>query len=76
MNSTIQQVEELTDNIVFCIATPDKQKVLHVCLDTKLKETDIERLDLSKDAVFICRDLALNDTLGANLALQCRLKTI
>ena len=76
LDSTIQQVEELTDNTVFCITTPDKQKVLHVCLDTKLKETDIERLDLSKDAVFICRDLALNDTLGANLALQCRLKTI
>ena len=76
LDSTIQQVEELTDNTVFCIATPDKQKVLHVCLDTKLKETDIELLNLSKDAVFICRDVALNDTLAANLALQCRLKTI
>lgn len=53
-----------------------KQKVLHICLDTKLKETDIELLNLSKDAVFICRDVALNDTLAANLALQCRLKTI
>lgn len=76
LDSTIQQVEGLTDNIVFCIATPDKQKVLHVCLDTKLKETDIERLGLSKDSVFICRDIALDDTLAANLALQCRLKTI
>ncbi len=76
LDSTISQVEELTDNTVFCIATSDKQKVLHVCLDTKLKETDIERLNLSKDAVFICRDVALNDTLAANLALQCRLKTI
>ena len=76
LDSTIQQVKELTDNTVFYIATPDKQKVLHICLDTKLKETDIERLDLSKDSVFICRDRALNDTLAANLALQCRLKTI
>lgn len=76
LDSTIQQVEKLTDNTVFCIATPDKQKVLHVCLDTKLKETGIELLNLSREAVFICRDVALNDTLAANLALQCRLKAI
>jgi hypothetical protein len=31
---------------------------------------------LDKDDVFICRDSALDDQLAANLALQCRLKTI
>ena len=76
LDSTIQKVGELTENTVFRITAPDGQKAFHICLDTKLKETDIELLNLSKDAVFICRDLALNDTLAANLALQCRLKTI
>ena len=76
LDSTIQQVEELTDNTVFRITDSNGEKAFHVCLDTELKETDIERLDLSKDAVFICRDVALNDTLAANLALQCRLKTV
>ena len=76
LDSTIQKVEELTDNTVFRITDPDGKKVFHVCLDIELKETDIELLELSKNSVFICRDVALNDTLAANLALQCRLKTI
>ena len=76
LDSTIQQVEGLVTNTVFCITAPNKTQLFHVCLDEELAETDIEHLDLSKDFVFICRDVALNDTLAANLALQCRLKTI
>ena len=60
----------------FCITAPNKTQSFQVCLDEELTETNIEHLDLSKDSVFICRDVALNDTLAANLALQCRLKTI
>jgi len=33
-------------------------------------------LVLDKETRFICRDAALTDELAANLALQCRLKTI
>ncbi len=33
-------------------------------------------LRLSADDFFVCRDVALTDALAANLALQCRLKTI
>ena len=76
LDSTIRQVEGLTTNTVFCITAPNKTQSFHVCLDKELAETDIEHLDLSKDSVFICRDVALNDTLAANLTLQCRLKTI
>ena len=76
LDSAIQPVKELTTNTVFCITAPNKTQSFHVCLDEQLTETDIERLDLSKDSVFICRDIALDDTLAANLALQCRLKTI
>ena len=76
LDSTIRQVEGLVTNTVFCITAPNKTQSFHVCLDEELAETDIEHLDLSKDSVFICRDVALNDTLAANLTLQCRLKTI
>ncbi len=76
LDSAIQPVKELTTNTVFCITTPNGTQSLHICLDEQLTETDIESLDLSKDSVFICRDIALDDTLAANLALQCRLKTI
>lgn len=76
LDSAIQPVKELTTNTVFCITAPNETQSFHVCLDEQITETDIERLDLSKDAVFICRDIALDDTLAANLALQFRLKTI
>lgn len=76
LDSIIQKVPELLQNAIYRITMPDKTQSCHVCLDEELTETDIEHLDLSTDSVFICRDIALNDTLAANLALQCRLKTI
>ena len=76
LDSIIQKVPELVQNTIYRISMPNKTQSCHVCLDEELTETDIEHLDLSKNSVFICRDIALNDTLAANLALQCRLKTI
>ena len=75
LDSTLEEVAGLQTNTVFRIVAPDGTQTFHVCLDEELAETDIERLRLSKDSVFICRDIALTDTLAANLALQCRLKT-
>ena len=76
LDSRIVQVEGLATNTVFHITAPDGVQAFHICLDAELVETDIACLALSKDSVFICRDVALDDTLAANLALQCRLKTI
>ena len=76
LDSTIARVAGLATNTVFRIASPDGSQMFHVCLDAALVPRDIEGLGLSKDSVFICRDVALTDTLAANLALQCRLKTI
>ena len=76
LDSTIARVAGLATNTVFRIAAPDESQMFHVCLDAALVPRDIEGLGLSKDSVFICRDVALTDTLAANLALQCSLKTI
>ena len=76
LDSAIEEVTGLQTNTVFRIVAPDGTQTFHVCLDETLAEADVERLRLSKDAVFICRDVALTDTLAANLALQCRLKTL
>ena len=37
---------------------------------------NLNGLNLSQDDTFVCRDVALDDEAAANLALQCRLKTI
>jgi adenine-specific DNA-methyltransferase len=47
-----------------------------ISLDDKLDLKAVTALSLSKDDRFVCRDTALDDTLAANLALQCRLKVI
>lgn len=61
---------------VYRVQNPDSGQHFHICLEPSIT-TDIPRqLQLTSDALFICRDLALDDTTAANLALQCRLKTI
>jgi hypothetical protein len=48
----------------------------YICLDDKIRLDDLKSLNLAKTDLFICRDVALDDEAAANLALQCRLKTI
>ena len=76
LDSTFEKVAELSTNTVYRLTDPNGVQTCHVCLDESLVAADIDKLGLTKDAVFICRDIALDDTLAANLALQCRLKTI
>lgn len=47
-----------------------------MCLDVELGEDAVRSLNLTSSDLFICRDTALTDTMVANLALQCQLKTI
>lgn len=47
-----------------------------ICLDNRVSPDPSYTLGLSKTDLFICRDVALDDTLAANIALNCRLKTI
>ena len=39
-------------------------------------ERTFPRLELDAQALFVCRDVGLDDETVANLALQCRLKTM
>jgi adenine-specific DNA-methyltransferase len=63
-------------NTVWRITDDDKNQSLLVCLDDKLNPETFRALDLDRETRFICRNAALTDELAANLALQCRLKTI
>lgn len=61
---------------IFHVADPDKGQLFYLTLAGKIALEDLRPLDLKKDDLFICRDSALDDEAAANLALQCRLKTI
>ena len=65
-------------NVVYRVTDPEKEPEQHflACLDDELHPDIGKALGLTRDDLFVCRDRALDDTLAANLALQCRLKTI
>jgi adenine-specific DNA-methyltransferase len=58
------------------VTDTEQDRAFTICLDDKLTLDSLRELGLSKDDLFVCRDAALDDTLAANLALQCRLKVI
>lgn len=58
------------------VTDPERAWSFVIGLDDALTFKQVRALGLSRDDLFVCRDTALDDTLAANLALQCRLKVI
>lgn len=56
------------------VTDPERGWRFTISLDDRLTPERVAALGLAKDALFVCRDTALDDTVAANLALQCRLK--
>jgi adenine-specific DNA-methyltransferase len=58
------------------VTDPDSGQQFWICLDEQIRADLSKQCELTQDRLFICRDVALDDSAAANLALQCRLKTI
>lgn len=71
-------IEELTvdDNTVHCMTEARGERTIFVCLDDKIQSGLTDQLDLTADTLLVTRDNALDDEMAANLALQCRFRTI
>jgi adenine-specific DNA-methyltransferase len=76
LHSRVERLHDIAQNTVYRVTDPDKVQSFLICVDQELQEATVRALRLSADDLFVCRDVALTDTLAANLALQCRLKTI
>ena len=77
LSSKFSLDSEIKTNKIWVITDSDKGQQFLVCLDDKIIKDNILRyVRLDKDITFICRDVALDDETAANLALQCRLKTL
>jgi adenine-specific DNA-methyltransferase len=72
--TTLREGYSLTSRIEK-IPNTGKQNIWR-CVDATLTLEAVRGLKLKKDSLFVCRDAALDDTLSANLALQCRLKVL
>ena len=76
LDSSIELVAGIENNAIFRVVSADEQQSFFICLDEELFQDELNKLELKNDDLFVCRDQALDDTKAANLALQCRLKTI
>ena len=76
LNATITEVKGVKGAKVYLVTDEEKGQSFRICLDATLSAGVVKALELKKDDLFICRDIALDDELAANMALQCRLKTI
>jgi adenine-specific DNA-methyltransferase len=54
----------------------DQNKEFTICLSDHIDLESVKSLGLKKADVFVCRDTSLDDTIAANLALQCTLKVL
>ncbi len=63
-------------NKVYDVFDPDTGQVFIICLDDQIRSDFSKNIELKSDTLFICRDVALDDSAAANFALQCRLRTI
>jgi len=72
----IETLPAVTGQTVYRVADPEREQSFAICLDDQITLAALTPLQLAKDDLFVCRDSALDDEAAANLALQCRLKTI
>ena len=77
LTSRVENIDSKTlPNTVYHITDADRGQSFLICLDDKIDLRTARDIQLRKDDLFVCRDVALDDGLAANLALQCRLRTI
>jgi adenine-specific DNA-methyltransferase len=76
LNTRFARQELGNGNTVWEVSDPDSGQQFAVCLDEEVRADLSRHYALAPERLFVCRDKALDDTAAANLALQCRLKTI
>jgi adenine-specific DNA-methyltransferase len=76
LNCRIEPLPDIANNTFYRVTDSDRKQSFTICLDNTISLGNLSALNLAKDDLFICRDVALDDEAAANLALQCRLKTI
>jgi adenine-specific DNA-methyltransferase len=76
LNTRFSARELANGNKIHDVTDPDTGQRFMICLDDKILADLSKHCELTLEDLFVCRDVALDDSAAANLALQCRLKTI
>jgi adenine-specific DNA-methyltransferase len=76
LTARVEKIPDVGKQNFWRVTDPDREQSFVICLDDTLTLDAVRALKLTRNALFVCRDTALDDTLSANLALQCRLKVL
>ena len=72
----VEQVQAVTEQTVCQVIDDEKEQRFYICLDKVISFDALKPLRLTPDDLFVFRDRAIDDTIVANLALACRIKSI
>jgi adenine-specific DNA-methyltransferase len=70
------EITEITTNPNKIYKVSDGEFFFYVTLDEKIDEKALDDLNLDKNIMFVCLDLAINDSQKTNLDKLCKLRTI
>lgn len=76
LTASLKPVDDAGDPKFWRVNDAESGRAFTICLAEHIDLEAVKPLGLNKDDLFICRDTALDDTVAANLALQCRLKVL
>jgi adenine-specific DNA-methyltransferase len=76
LNTRFTAHELANGNKLYEVLDPDTRQKFIICLDDQIRADLSKNCEFTLETLLICRDIALDDSAAANLALQCRLKTI
>ena len=76
LNYRTERAEAVKQQTVFRVVDDEREQHFYICLDDQLRLETLRPLELQREDLFVCRGKALDDEAAANLALQCRLRTI
>jgi adenine-specific DNA-methyltransferase len=76
LDAQVVPVAGLEARAIWRVTDPAREQSFVICLADRIDLAAVRPLNLGREDLFICRDAALDDEAAANLALQCRLKTI
>jgi adenine-specific DNA-methyltransferase len=76
LSAEVEKLDVPGANTVYRITDASLGQSFLACFDERLDAESIDALHLTRDHLFVCLDRALTDEQAANLALQCRLKSV
>lgn len=76
LTASITAIGNATPPNCWRVSDEEQGKAFTISLADDIDLASVSALGLANGDIFVCRDTALNDTIAANLALQCTLKVL